>query len=99
MCVLCRSDEEPITEVSENDDELPLKMIKLDFGSIRTFRSAEELRAEQAKYPDFQWPRRAAEQLKRKELLIIDLKRVNLRVEFADGVEFKLARSPFPCVW
>ena len=81
-----------LTEVPSNDDELPIKTLQLDFGSIRSFRSAEELRNEQAKHPEFQWPRRAAEQLKRKELLILDLKRVNLRVEFADGVEFKIVR-------
>jgi len=82
--------EVPLTEVPSNDDELPIKTLQLDFGSIRSFRSAEELRNEQAKHPEFQWPRRAADQLKRKELLILDLKRVNLRVEFADGVEFKI---------
>ena len=82
--------EEVMESISDNDDELPMKLLKVDFGAIRTFRSAEELAVEQKKHPDFDWPRRAAQQIKRKELLILDLKRVNIRVEFADGVEFKI---------
>ena len=82
--------EQPLTELSENDSDLPIKLLELDFGAIRSFRSAKELHAEQRRHPNFEWPRRAAEQLERKELLILDLRGVKLRVEFADGVEFKL---------